>query len=235
MQKDVYIENIGTVLFRRQSRYVRMSMRISQEGNIVVNIPALISFYTAYKWVLSKTSWINSSRKKIIVSLKQTIFTFDTEYKTYKHTICIVEGNSSVQGNIINIGMHPSISRVSIASDKIQLSIRKLIDEVYTQEAKEILPIRICKLADKYNFIFNKLSFRNNKSRWGSCSGEDNISLNIHLMRLPNHLIDYVLLHELSHTIEKNHSIDFWDLLESVCPKSLEYRKELRAYSTTVY
>ena len=73
---------------------------------------------------------------------------------------------------------------------------------------------RINELADKYGFIFNKVSIRNQKTRWGSCSIKNNISLNIQLMRLSNSLIDYVILHELVHTVVKNHSILFWNTLD---------------------
>ena len=235
MKKEIYIESIGNVHFRRERRYVRMSMRVTEEGQVIVNVPLLVSYRTAVKWVTSKSNWIQKSKEKIKTTSKNTVFTFGMTYKTYKHTLSIVEGKFSKKGDSICIGLPPSITSDSITRPNVQASIRKVIDEVYTQEAKEILPKRVCELADEFGFQFNKLSFRNNKSRWGSCSGNDNISLNIHLMRLPTHLIEYVILHELAHTVEKNHSKSFWDLLETVCPKSYEYRKELREYSTTVY
>ena len=67
------------------------------------------------------------------------------------------------------------------------------------------------------------------KSRWGSCTSENSINLNSWLVLLPDHLIDYVILHELVHTIHKNHSPEFWNYLDRLADgKSKIYRRELR-------
>ena len=90
---------------------------------------------------------------------------------------------------------------------------QKQLPAIDVISGSQFLINRINELADKYGFIFNKVSIRNQKTRWGSCSKNNNISLNIQLMRLSNSLIDYVILHELVHTIVKNHSILFWNTL----------------------
>ena len=89
---------------------------------------------------------------------------------------------------------------------------------------------RINELADKYGFIFNKVSIRNQKTRWGSCSIKNNISLNIQLMRLSNSLIDYVILHELVHTVVKNHSILFWNTLDIFVNDAKKIDSRLKQY-----
>lgn len=235
MQKLIHIENIGDVVFRKQKRLLRLSMRISAESQIIVNVPFFVTMTKAQDWVISNAKWIDSSlQKQINRKNTQTVFKLGTKFETYKHTICIIEGESYKDNNILNIGVSSALIN-NIENKEFQDNFRTFVDKIYTKEAKEILPIRVCELADKHSFTFNKLSFRNNKSRWGSCSWNNNISLNIHLMRLPNHLIDYVILHELCHIIEKNHSDSFWKLLESVCVDSKQHRKEMRKYSTTIY
>jgi predicted metal-dependent hydrolase len=235
MQNLIHIENIGEVLFRRQKRLVRLSMRLSTEGQIIVNVPFFVSMSSAKKWVISNSKWIECSKLKQEERKESTtIFKPGMQYKTYKHTVCIVEGESSRANNILNLGI-PKEFTSNIESSEVQDIIKTFIIKVYTKEAKEILPIRVCELADKHKFNFNKLTCRNNKSRWGSCSWGNNISLNIHLMRLPAHLIDYVILHELCHIKEKNHSESFWKHLETVCPNSKQYRKEMKAYSTSSF
>jgi len=82
-----------------------------------------------------------------------------------------------------------------------------------------------------HDFRFNKVSIRNQKTKWGSCSAGNNISLNMNLARLPEELRDYVILHELVHTRIKNHSREFWALLdEFVDGRAKDFSRTLKAY-----
>ena len=89
---------------------------------------------------------------------------------------------------------------------------------------------RLSELAAQYNFEFNRITFRNQKTRWGSCSAKNNLNLNIRLFKLPPELQDYVILHELVHTKVKNHSLLFWQELEKILPEARKYNKELKEY-----
>ncbi len=101
--------------------------------------------------------------------------------------------------------------------------------EALRKEAKKILPQRLEELAKKHGFKYEKVAIKNAKTRWGSCSYRNNINLNLHLARLDSDLVDYVILHELCHTIEKNHSARFWALLHKHLPDATERRKRLKA------
>lgn len=110
--------------------------------------------------------------------------------------------------------------------------LRKVIVNAITDEAKRVLPSRLKLLAEKHGFTYSNCSVRNSHSRWGSCSGRKSISLSIYLVLLHDELIDYVLLHELCHTIEMNHSERFWALLDKQCGgKAKEIRHRLKRYS----
>ena len=100
--------------------------------------------------------------------------------------------------------------------------------ELLRKKAKEYLPKRIEELAKTHKLKYNKLRIKNVKTIWGSCSSKNNINLNLNLMKLRPELIDYVILHELCHTIEKNHSKKFWNLLEKHLPTAKVLRKELK-------
>ena len=85
--------------------------------------------------------------------------------------------------------------------------------------------------SQRYKLPYNRVAFRCQKTRWGSCSGQNNISLNINIAFLPVHLQDYILLHELCHIRHKNHSKDFWTQLNKYCDgRAKENAKELKAY-----
>ena len=103
------------------------------------------------------------------------------------------------------------------------------------QEGKTYLPARTAELARLHKFDFENVFVKHVKSRWGSCSSTNNINFNLHLMRLPERLIDYVILHELAHTVEKNHGPGFWKLLEKVCPGARKLDKELNQFHVDIY
>ena len=98
-------------------------------------------------------------------------------------------------------------------------------------EARAILIERLRELAELHKFRFNKVSIRNQKTKWGSCSAKNNISLNMNLARLPEELRDYVILHELVHTRIKNHSKKFWAELDIyVSGRAKEFSRMLKGY-----
>ena len=111
---------------------------------------------------------------------------------------------------------------------------RKLPDTPEVAElrkaAKGYLPGRLRELASLHGFSVNSVRIKHNVSNWGSCSVKGNINLNLNLMRLPQDLQDYVMLHELCHLRYMNHGAEFHALLESLCPNHLELRKRLREY-----
>lgn len=96
------------------------------------------------------------------------------------------------------------------------------------KEAREILQKELDECADKFNFKYRTLKMSSAKRRWGSCSYINNINLNIELARVPKHLREYVILHELCHTKIKNHSEKFWNLMEKYMPDTKSRRSELK-------
>ena len=96
--------------------------------------------------------------------------------------------------------------------------------------AKAYLPGRLRELAAANGFTVNQVRIKHNVSNWGSCSTKGNINLNLNLMRLPQELQDYVMLHELCHLRYLNHGPEFHALLESLCPNHKSLRKQLKEY-----
>jgi predicted metal-dependent hydrolase len=102
--------------------------------------------------------------------------------------------------------------------------------EITPAEAHARLAGRLAELAARHGYRYNRVTVRCQKTRWGSCSGQDNISLNLKLLTLPAELMDFVLLHELIHTRIRNHGPEFWAELERVAGKAREKAKRLREY-----
>ncbi len=89
---------------------------------------------------------------------------------------------------------------------------------------------RLQELSRKHGYAYNQVTVRNQKTRWGSCSAKNNISLNLQLIRLPAELMDYVILHELVHTRIKNHSQAFWDRLNELVGEAKKLDRRLNGY-----
>jgi hypothetical protein len=120
--------------------------------------------------------------------------------------------------------------RYKVTDEPVQFMVRKGIEEALRIEAKEYIPAKTAELAELYKFSFNRIFIKNNKTRWGSCSRLCNLNFSLHLMMLPEELIDYVILHELSHTIEHNHSKNFWLILDSIYGNAKAVDKKLKNY-----
>ena len=96
---------------------------------------------------------------------------------------------------------------------------------------KKILIQRLNELSEKHGLSYNRVFVKNQKTRWGSCSEKKNINLNINLVRLPEVLMDYAIMHELVHTKILNHSTRFWELLGKFVKNARDLDRELQQYS----
>ena len=112
---------------------------------------------------------------------------------------------------------------------RIQVSER--VDGIDFAKAAEFLSQELRRLANRHGFHVHRITVRNQKTRWGSCSADNNISLNVNLVHLPPTLQRYVFLHELLHTRIKNHSRKFWIELERLIGNVRDLRSQLDNYS----
>lgn len=104
--------------------------------------------------------------------------------------------------------------------------------EELRRQAKATLPARVAELAKMHGLKYGRVTIRATRSKWGSCTATGNISLSLFLMTLPEHLRDYIILHELSHTVHHNHSAAFHSLLDKLTDgKERLLAKELRKYT----
>ena len=235
VEKIVVVEPIGQVKIIKNKRSRHMRLRIDANGQAQVSMPTLFPEKNAIQFVQSKTEWIQQQQQKLKSGL--TVFSPSSDFQTKFHKLKVVITEQQKLSNQIGNGiLQINIpKRFDVQQAEVQQFIRKLLVGLMTYEAKLYLPKRLSELADQHGFQFQKVFVKHVKTRWGSCSSVNNINLNIHLVRLPDHLIDYVLLHELVHTQIKNHSREFWDFLEQVNPGSKAFNKELKKYQVDVF
>ncbi len=233
-EKEVIFDEIGKIILKKNKRAKRLSIRIKPNEGVFVTIPNRFSFVVAEQFVLSKKEWIISHLEKIeIIVKRKMVFDGLTNFETKNHRLLTTQ--SLVKRSCVKIAnslLHVQIANnQDVYSDEIQKIIMLGIIESLRIEAKDYIPNRVAELAAEFNFSYNNVFLKNIRTRWGSCSSKNNLNFNIHLMKIPYELIDYVILHELVHTIHKNHGKYFWSNLERVCPNSKKLDKELKRYS----
>ena len=124
--------------------------------------------------------------------------------------------------------------RTDFAQKSVQDLLRNAIIRALKKSAQTYLPPLLSELADHYGFKYKKVKITGSKSRWGSCSATGSINLSCYLMLLPPHLMDYVLLHELTHTKEMNHGPQFWEILNDLTEgRAKTLRAELKNFHTS--
>ncbi|MEX0981889.1 MAG: SprT family zinc-dependent metalloprotease [Bacteroidales bacterium] len=234
VEKKVYYERVGEVLFRRNRRARNIGIRINSEGQVRVTVPGRCDFLRAEKFVIEKTGWIvrkkESIRKKAAMNLA---WEPGAIIEIHNGRIYIEQGTgdrfeSTGMGSVYGIMVPADFDSVNPDHTKL---LYDFIARIGFQEAKGQLPGILIQYAETYNLPYTKLTVRRMKTRWGSCSPVNNISLNSSLVFLPEALIRYVCLHELVHTVHKNHSQVFWTALTGILPDALLLRKQLRQQS----
>ena len=152
---------------------------------------------------------------RIVISNPSQIFVIIPDHHNIKDAIDFVHSKKKwIQKNRIKMSK----------KNFLKLKLSKVELENFWNDTEQ----KILLLSDLYQLNFNKLIFKTLKSRWGSCSENNIICINNMTYYLPEHLQEYIMLHELAHTKIKNHSIIFWEELEKICPNSKLKRKELR-------
>lgn len=232
----IELPGIGEIKVRRSANIKYLRIRMAAGRGIWVSVPFGVSRKQTEKFLMENRNWILENRKSMETYEQDTGvgLKIGAEIKTKLHTLKIVETEQlkpayHIQGEIITLSIPKTVE-----FSRIEKIVQQFVLEIYTMECRQYLPQRVKHYADKFGFKYGRLTFRNNATNWGSCSFENNISLNIKLMKLPDEIIDYVILHELCHTIEKNHSADFWKLVGKVCPDYANLRARLRKYNTRI-
>lgn len=225
-------------MFERSDKAKRLSISVRPLKGVRVAVPPHISFEKAEQLIYTKADWIREHQTRMQQQEeKVTVYTSETEFKTKYHALRLLtharyDMRCVIEDGYINV-FYPAFK--DVRDTDVQKFIRRSIEDAYRKEAKWYLPERVAYFADKFGFEYQSVFIKNAKSRWGSCSHTNNINLNLHLMRLPDALCDYVILHELAHTVEKNHGPQFWALLDRVCGDARLLDKKLKAYRISIY
>lgn len=225
-------DEFGIITLTRSAKASHIRIRVGTDGTLRASMPM-------YAPTLLVKRLLNSSRSEIRRLLEEhrstSIFTENTSIGK-SHSL-ITRPTAGKECTVVRHGQQIIVSLPegsSIEETAVQALIRPVVIEALRKEAKAYLPRRLAHLATQHGFSYQKVRFSHAAGRWGSCSSNGTISLNIALMKLPFHLIDYVLIHELSHTAQMNHSGAFWELVERYDPAYKAHRREIKNHTPSI-
>jgi predicted metal-dependent hydrolase len=201
------------ILVRKEVKHARV--RVNETGIVRIIAPVVFSDLDIENLIQKKQRWIDKNMKffrqmaKINLQRNQLLLYGNRYNYFYDSTFA--------QKVVIN----HEFKTIRAKRDLLEIAI---LEKWYKDVAKKHLTNRLTELSEKLNFAYKKLYIRNQKRKWGNCSKNQNISLNWRLIKAPVFVIDYIIVHELIHTVVMNHSHKFWTLLKSHYP---DYRQAI--------
>ena len=197
-----------------KSKRRTLSLSINENAELIVRAPNQISNKQIEEFIIEKSKWINKN-KNLMQSRINEMNDSDSDYLFLGNIYPLIKVNENP--NKIDFNGTEFITSIE-NQDKFKASLKSW----YKIKFKEIAIPRLNYFSDKYNLKINQVRFKNQKTLWGSCSSKNNINLNYLLVMAPMLVIDYVIIHELVHTVHKNHSANFWNAVEAIMP---DYKK----------
>ena len=223
---------INEVQFYRNPKAKRYIIRIMPDQTIRVTIPK-------YGTERQAQRFLNENIEKLQTQInKQTEPSFKLKhtYNSKSYSIKIIETKGDNDVDIINRNIIIRISKQhKIESKEAQDYIKFILIQILRKEAKLYIPKKTMELANRHKLTVSNIKINSAKTRWGSCTARNSLNFSLFLMQLPYELIDYVILHELSHTIHKNHGSGFYDLLNTLCNNKHNFlNHELKKFSPEI-
>ncbi len=202
-----------------------ISLSISKAGEVVVRAPRKLPLERIFEFVNEKENWINKHLNEI---KKNNLLNYDIK----NYDAFLILGKKYTARQIAGI------KKIEICNNEIiypipwekEVFIVKM-QKFYREQAKIILSQRMEYFANLMQINYNSFSVKNYKARWGCCSKKGDIIINYKAIMLPHNIIDYIVIHELAHLFEFNHSSKFYQIIASIMPSWKKNRKDLKNYS----
>jgi predicted metal-dependent hydrolase len=240
MKRQIIInsQKIDYVLRKNKlSKYIRLT--VSANKGLVVTIPQGTSIKSVEKTLIEKQAWILRNLAKANNSHKNLVKVFNVGDKLLflgkEFPLNIARENVRSFSVEFNQQALKVKIPVEVSQEEQQEGIARVLLGWYTQQAKIFIPQRTEQLAKLLQTNYNRITIKDLKSRWGSCSQLRNLNFNFRLVLAPPAIVDYVIVHELCHLKELNHSKLFWLEVERFCPEYKQHRQWLKTNGQSLF
>lgn len=214
-----------------------IAISFDRDGSLIVKAPYFISDYEIEAFVFSKKDWI-----------KATSLRLQREQKKAESSRLKLENGDALpylgeQRILSVIREDRKRAKVKCVMERLLMWVpfeadyeykRDVLEKWYRKEASAIISEKAGDYARLMGVAFEEIRIKDQKSRWGSCSGRGNLNFNWRLIMAPEPVLDYVVIHELCHLRYMDHSEKFWKLVESICPAYKQYRKWLKDHGESL-
>ncbi|MCR6544379.1 M48 family metallopeptidase [Dehalobacterium formicoaceticum] len=218
---------------RKSVRAKNLRLSISEENGLEVVLPKQYSLGEISQiedFLRQKEVWILDKMKLMAeqTALKEAAegnFLSRIRYLDQEYPIVVILDSDAP----IRVELNGDKALFTLPENREEL-IQQVIQAWYPWAAKQFIEERCPHWAEKMRVSYQRIYIKNQKSRWGSCSGSKNLSFNMRLIMAPIEVVDYVIIHELTHLKEMNHSPVFWQMVADFCPSYQEHRDWLKKY-----
>ncbi len=230
--KVVDVPEIGSVKLQKRKGARSIRLTIAPNGEVRVSLPHWLPYQAGVKFALAKIDWIQTQKQlRPARNLLHGQAVGKSHHLYFAADPHAVKVSTRVRSSEIRI-THPA--RLHASDESVQAAAERAAVRALRSQAEQLLPQRLRSLAAAHDFSFKSVGVKRLSGRWGSCDNDRNIVLNLFLMQLPWHLIDYVLLHELTHTKAMDHGPSFWHEFEKHLPSAKKLRREIRTFQPTI-
>ena len=217
-----------TYTLKRTHRRRSIGLRIDDTG-LTVNVPLRVS----EKWLLSvlqdKAQWVVKKLEHWQASKPQPVHWHDGQKISFVGTTLTLRVVASLFASLPQLSGSQLIVHVTDSAN--HGLIEQAVTQWYQREAELLFKQRVAHYVQLINVNPRSVKLSNARTQWGSCTADGNVRLNWQLIKMPLSLVDYVVVHELAHLVEMNHSPAFWGVVEKTIPEYLKLRRELQKWS----
>lgn len=224
--KKIIFENIEIELLQKRMKYLRIRI-LAPDGRVRVSAPSRVSLKIINEFLAQKISWIKEKQIQVRSRKLPPVLQYISDEEHYffgkKYKLEITE-----HGSALKASLHENIIKLRVRKNSTREQKIKILDNFYRAELKKIIPQHIKELEKKMKVEVKEFGIKKMKTRWGTCNPRaKRIWINLELAKKPSQCLEYIVVHEMVHLLERKHNKRFHALMDVFMPNWREHKTTL--------